>query len=262
MTIPSLSLGWRTLRTFRSPGMLLTDDMHAPGYRLDWHVHPHPGCTFTVRGGYRERSAQSEFACEPGMWMLKPSDAKHVNQYGGEVTRSLHLMFIAGERPDLDRQVRASFDVRLLRGGVGARLGRRLVREMAETDEASRLSVEALLLELTAALCRQGRSSDPRWIQLARELIDQRFREPLRLSVLAADVGAEPAELVRGFRRVYRMTPGEYLRKRRLAWADEQLRLGQMTIDRIAHEAGYHDRSHFVRSFTRAMGRRPVRHSP
>lgn len=262
MPNPSLPNGWRTLRTFRSPGMLLTDDLHAPGYRIDWHVHPHPGCTYTVRGGYRERSTRSEYACGPGMWMLKPSDSRHVNQYGGETTRSLHLMFIAGERPDLDHQVDRTFDVKLLSGGSGPRLGRRLVRELAENDEAGRLVVEALLLELTASLCRLPQRGDPGWVTRAQELIDEQFREPLRLGTLAADVGAEPTELVRGFRRALGMTPGDYLRKRRIEWADQQLKLGQLSIDRIAHEAGFHDRSHFVRSFTRALGRRPVRNHP
>lgn len=148
--------GWRTLKTFRCAGMLLTDDVHAPRFRLDWHTHPHPGCTFTVRGGYRERTASAEFACEPGMWMLKPGETRHVDQYGAEPTRSLHLMFLAGARPELDRGIGRSLGVRLLERGSAPRIGRRLVRELSVDDAATDLSVEALLLELSALLCRAG----------------------------------------------------------------------------------------------------------
>lgn len=255
----ALPCGWRTLKTFRCPGMLLTDDLHAPGHRIDWHTHPHPGLTFTVRGGYQERTSRQEFACAPGMWMLKPSEARHLNQYGTQPTRSLHLMFMTGERTDLDRRVGRSLDVKLVKSGSAPRLGRRLVRELSVDDEASLLSVEALVLELSAVLCRQHGAGDPRWVTAAREAIDASFRGPLRLGELAADLGAEPAELVRGFRQAYGVTPGEYLRHRRIQWADQQLQLGALTIERIALEAGFHDRSHFVRAFTRALGRRPVR---
>jgi AraC family transcriptional regulator len=239
--------------------MWLTDDVHAPRFRIDWHTHPHPGCTFTVRGGYRERNAAAEFACEPGMWMLKPAEARHINQYGAEATRSLHLMFLAGERPELDRGIGRNLGVGLLQHGSAPRLGRRLVRELSLDDEATPLSIEALLLELSALLCREGGPANPRWVGLARDAIDARFREPLSLGALAADLGAEPAELVRGFRRTYGVTPGEYLRRRRIEWADRQLREGLLSIDRIAFESGFHDRSHFVRVFTRVLGRRPVR---
>lgn len=239
--------------------MLLTDDVHAPRFRIDWHTHPHAGCTFTVRGGYRERNAAAEFACEPGMWMLKPAEARHINQYGAEATRSLHLMFLRGERPEVDRGIGRHLGVALLQGGPAPRIGRRLVRELSMDDDATPLSVEALLLELSAQLCREGGPTNPRWVGLAREAIDARFREPLRLSGLAADLGAEPAELARGFRNTFGETPGAYLRRRRIEWADRQLKEGVLSIDRIALEAGFYDRSHFIRVFTRVLGRRPVR---
>ncbi len=258
---PSLPAGWRTLRTVRFPGLWLTDDLHAPGHRIEWHTHPHPGCTFTVRGGYRERTAREEFACAPGMWMLKPSDARHLDAYGDQPTRSLHLMFPQGERSDFDAAIGRHLDVRLLAGGTAPRLGRRLVRELTVPDDATRLSVESLLLELCALFARQARRTSPAWVAAARARIDETFREAISLTDLAADVGAEPAELVRGFRQTFRVTPGEYLRRVRLEWADRQLRLGTCSIGRVAVEAGFHDRSHFVRAFTRAFGRRPVRGS-
>jgi AraC-like DNA-binding protein len=242
--------------------MLLTDDVHVPGHRIDWHTHPFPGCTFTVRGGYRERTARGEYTCAPGMWMLKPGDARHFDQYGEQPTRSLHLMYVTGERPDLDRRLERSMGVGLLEGGTGQRLGRRLVRALSATDSASDLAVEALLLELTALLCRQNTSADPDWVKAAQGLLDTRFREPIRLAELAADVGAEPAQLVRSFRRLLGVTPGEYLRRRRIEWADHQLRQGALTIEQVALQAGFYDRSHFVRAFTRELGRRPVRFRP
>jgi AraC family transcriptional regulator len=50
---------------------------------------------------------------------------------------------------------------------------------------------------------------------------------------------------------------GEYLRRRRVAWACEQLARGDETISAIAQRAGFADHAHFTRTFARITGCTP-----
>jgi AraC family transcriptional regulator len=84
------------------------------------------------------------------------------------------------------------------------------------------------------------------------------WRETIRLSVLAQQVGVHSAYLAREFRRHYQCSPGEYLRARRIGYVCTRLRLSNVSIAEIAHEAGFFDHSHMCRVFAKHMDMSPV----
>lgn len=76
------------------------------------------------------------------------------------------------------------------------------------------------------------------------------------LNSLAEKGGVHVNQVIRDFRQVHGITPGEFLRMKRLEHA--KLALGRgTTITDAAMEAGFADQSHFTRMFRRAYGMTP-----
>lgn len=92
----------------------------------------------------------------------------------------------------------------------------------------------------------------------AHDLIVKRFSEPaLSVSSIAAEVGMSDSKLSTEFKRVYRMTPLEYITRCRMHRARQLLRNTDMPVKDIALECGYYDISAFNRRFKNYTGMTP-----
>ncbi len=91
----------------------------------------------------------------------------------------------------------------------------------------------------------------------AKDLIDARYADPLRVADLAAAAALSPAYFSREFKRVYGESPHEYLLTRRLERAASLLRTTNRTVTEIAFSVGLHSLGSFTTSFTRIYGRSP-----
>jgi AraC family transcriptional regulator len=137
-------------------------------------------------------------------------------------------------------------------------------RELRQEDEAAGLALESLSLELLARLIRVARAKDgeaaPQWLSRSRESIHDRFLEPgLRVADLAAEQNVHPVYFARVFRRRFRMTPGEYVRRLRLERALERVQSTAEPLASIALECGFADQSHLTRAFRQRFGLAPGR---
>lgn len=129
-----------------------------------------------------------------------------------------------------------------------------------EPDE-SVMEAESLALTLVACAAR-GRAahggsppgSPPGWLAVARELLDDRCGEAVRVAELAQAVGVHPVHLARVFRQHVGCTPGDYLRRRRLERAAVLLRETRRPLSDIALHCGFGDQSHFANAFRRHSG--------
>ena len=134
-------------------------------------------------------------------------------------------------------------------------------RELQLRDAATAMALEGLALELCSALVRgrrpaAGRRS--RWLRRATELLHDRFRDPdLRFRGLAEEVGVHPVSFTRAFRAAHGSSPGEYLRRLRVEWAEERIRTGDAPLAEIAADAGFADQSHLTRVFRAELGITP-----
>jgi AraC-like DNA-binding protein len=99
--------------------------------------------------------------------------------------------------------------------------------------------------------------SDP---QIARAFADMVAHPGARHSVrsLARTAFLSRSAFVARFTRVVGRSPMSILRDLRMRQAAAQLRSTAMTIDEIAHHAGYASRSSFVRAFREAHGCDPT----
>ncbi|NOT09005.1 MAG: AraC family transcriptional regulator [Gemmatimonadales bacterium] len=91
-----------------------------------------------------------------------------------------------------------------------------------------------------------------------RGIIDERFRETLRLAELAAAAGMGRFKLLRAFHRRYGIPPYEYLSCRRVTEARRLIALGT-TLSAAAIRSGFADQSHMTRQFRRFLGVTPGR---
>jgi AraC-like DNA-binding protein len=88
------------------------------------------------------------------------------------------------------------------------------------------------------------------------DLLDANARAPLSLALLAEHASVGRYQVIRDFRQVLHMSPGDYLRYVRLKNARQLLRNGATLIE-AAMDAGYSDQSHFSRVFKRVFGYTP-----
>jgi len=94
----------------------------------------------------------------------------------------------------------------------------------------------------------------PGWLRRARDLLHDSFRLPLRVGLIAREIGVHPVHLTRVFRRHNGCTVSEYLRALRLAEAGRLILRQGHTIAEAAHEAGFADQAHLCRCFSERFG--------
>jgi AraC family transcriptional regulator len=127
-----------------------------------------------------------------------------------------------------------------------------------DMDDDSLRKLEQALLD-DRSVKNSGRRF-PQWLERVRNILEQRFAEPCKLSEIAAEAGVHPVHLAREFRKYYGTSVGEYLRRVRIEYACRELMGSNAAVTNIAIAAGFADQSHFSRTFKRFCGTTPGRY--
>jgi AraC family transcriptional regulator len=239
-------------------GFSLVECAFPPGLRLPSHSHETAFFYFVLDGASTENTRGADRDAATGTLVFHPAGETHANHWLDTGGRCLHLELspAAGERREeiaalLDRPFEA-------RGGPTAWLAARLYREFRGADPASGLAIEGLILELLAMAARSrslpAEPQPPRWLSQAREMLHERFSDPLSLDEIAAAVGVHPSHLARVFRQQHQCTVGEYVRRLRLEFACHHLTSSDTPLAELALAAGFADQSHFSKTFRHAIG--------
>jgi AraC family transcriptional regulator len=248
------------LRRVDLGSILLTETRHPAGAFIPPHAHRNAYFCFVKQGDYVEKFGHSSRDCGPLTVAFHTPDEVHSERMTGADVRSLNVEvsgdWLRGVQQHTNR-LREPYDCR---GGPAAWLATRLYREFRWGDSASRLMIEGLLLELAAELTRSGDPGAlaPPWLRKAREVLGERFRDNLSPSDIAREVGTHPVHLAAVFRKYFGVSPGEFVRNRRVEFASERLAREDVPLAEIAAEAGFADQSHFTRIFKQATGLTPA----
>ena len=89
------------------------------------------------------------------------------------------------------------------------------------------------------------------------EYVLANFGESLPVSVLAELAHLSVSQLQREFRRLFGMTPGDYILRVRLLMARRQLEETHRAVGDLALECGFYDQSHFNKAFKEHVGMTP-----
>src|SRR6185312_1124003 len=145
-------------------------------------------------------------------------------------------------------------------------LQRRLIRGLQGQAQPEPLAVETAVLEVlgeVAAGCSGNGPSAPRhdaarvrrdYVQDAKALLQERFREPLGLADIGRALYVSTFHLCRLFKEETGMPIHRYLNRLRLREALERISGGETSLTELALSAGFSCHSHFTRAFCREFG--------
>lgn len=125
--------------------------------------------------------------------------------------------------------------------------------------------LELMALQLAPILAVQNRQQpSPRLkvetiarIYYAKEILLSRLENPPSLLELAQMVEVSDRTLQRGFQELFGTTAFRYLTDKRIEWAEQLLRQGNMTIAEVGNKIGYSHLGHFAAAFKRRFGITP-----
>jgi AraC family transcriptional regulator len=139
-----------------------------------------------------------------------------------------------------------------------------LWHEFRRTDRVSSLVIEELLRVLVGEFAKQPAPAAHRgrqgWLDTVTEFIHANVRGGVTLGDVARAGSVHPMHLVRAFRQRHGCSVGEYVRRCRVRWACSQLEgseIQELSLSRLAAEAGFADHAHFTRVFKRVTGIAP-----
>jgi AraC family transcriptional regulator len=256
-----ISLG-KSLTKIETGGFVLTETKHQPVSTLARHNHQQPNMACVIGGSFTETISSRSYECVSHSLLIKPAEEVHSNRYGKAGAHCLIIELPSPRLYDLDCLSDTFNEVRHFQAGVLFALVMQIRRELRTADSISGLAIEGLVLELMARSIRRSHSApqtiEPRWLREARDFIHAHFNQQVSLSVVAEFVGVHPAHLARMFRRHYRYTVGEYVRRLRLDHAAQQMTRTDEPLAEIAASVGFYDQSHFTHTFRLHTGMTPA----
>ncbi|RYG45071.1 MAG: AraC family transcriptional regulator [Chitinophagaceae bacterium] len=124
----------------------------------------------------------------------------------------------------------------------------RLYRELSVADEHLTDSVHMLLLT-ASALWKKDTLLFPSWVTTARELLNDKWNDPVTLNELAAAASVHPVTVSKYFTRYFGTSFGEYRRRLKIERAIQLISSGNFPLTEVGYACGFFDQSHFIRAF-------------
>lgn len=250
----------RIRRVLSHPGLYAFEAAYDPWSQLPEHGHAAPFFTYVLRGSFVERAGRHVRQCSRGTVIFHDHES-HTNEGGGAGTASFNVEL----DPEVWRELTegigfgTSLVGRVLGGNIEW-IALRAWHEFHEADTSHTLAVEEAIVLLCDAARRDAYRDvfEPHQrLDRCLSYLDAHPMEFHRLASVARLAGVHPMHLAKLFRRRFGYSMGEYLRRRRIAWACGELARGKETITTIAQNAGFADHPHFTRTFVRVTGCTP-----
>lgn len=238
-------------------GLRLIHKGYPGGLRMDKHSHDEWRFCLALRGSYTDTWRRGSRTREPQQLSLHPAGEVHMSVFHTPAS-CFHIEFSREWRQRLLGKAGIAPEPQEFLAGRVPMLAGQLYQEFLHSDECSPLVVEGLACELIGWSSRESLRNARRapWLVAARDLVHDRFSEPLTLSAIAGAVGVHPVHLARQFKREFGWTVGEYVRRLRIDFVCRQL-ASETTLSELALQAGFADQSHLSRVFKRLTGRTP-----
>lgn len=250
-------------QAFQSDKWKVNQGRYRPDRLTSLHTHAQAGLYLVLQGAHTVISRKASHPVEPGTLIFHPPEEPHQCCFLTETkTFEMYLepSWIEQLHPDLTILNRPTYHY----ADPLTLLAVRTYEEFRINDAFSSLAIEGLVLEILVELARHKiqdtsvlERRPPRWLQDARDLLHDRFAEPLTLDAIAQAVDVHPVHLGRMFRRYYQCTISKYLRELRLKYACGLLSTGTIPLVEIALSCGYSDQSNFTTAFKRHTGLTP-----
>ena len=132
-------------------------------------------------------------------------------------------------------------------------------------EKVDKRLVKMKIMELLFDLAQVDNNLLLQLIQLKKQfttditsVVEENFMSPLKLEDLAYLSGRSLASFKRDFNTIYKVSPAQYIKEKRLTKAKELLVSTDWPINEICYSIGFENISHFSRAFKVFSGKSPV----
>jgi AraC family transcriptional regulator len=237
---------------------VITERQYPGGCTTPVHAHERPLFCVVLDGAYEEQQSSRRVYCTRATTLFHAAEEEHLERFAQSGGRSLIIELERSWTERVREVSRVGINSSVAQdSGTLRPMGSRLYREFLSSDPAARLIIEGLLYEITGEFFRiehRRETQRPRWLGRAVEMIQDNFPRRLTLASIAEEVGVHPVHLAQSFRRFHGCTVGDYIRRVRIDYVCQQLVRSNIPFMDLAVAAGFADRSHFSRTFKRAVG--------
>lgn len=253
----------RLLAELATPAGSLAEMAYAPGSCEGRHSHRNASFIYIVAGDHWATHSRGGDTARAGTVRYLPAGEPHEVYFPlGSTCLQLEIeSSIIDLAAEQGRPLECPGEIDDARA---MQLGARLHRELFASDDLSQLDVEGVALQLLlvgepAQRARRRDAPSPWVLRIGQQLRDE-LATRFALEAIAGSVGRHPVQVSRQFHRHFGCTLSEYVRRARVARAQELLRHTVLRISDIALACGFADQSHFTTAFRRVTGVPPGRY--
>lgn len=233
-------------------------------HRYDLHTHPTYVIALVTAGREQVRLGRTRVGVEPGQVLVVNPEEPHDGEAGCESGWSYRTFY---PPPALMAQAAGELGQPMPRFHPAAIADPALADALAlahhQAEQADADAEATLLLAIGRLLAHAGDSrpirpppASARRMATYRDLIAADPAQPHTLESLATACGVTRFQVIRDFRHATGLTPGTYLRDRRVRMARALIEQGAPLAE-AALAAGFADQSHLSRAFKQAQGFSP-----
>ncbi len=227
--------------------------------KTDWHFHENPYFMYLLEGNLYDVNKQQKTICPSGSFLLHNWQEPHFNTKESKDARGFHIEF---EREWFNNK---KLNIDLWEGSQRIEnpelhhILAKLYFEFKCQDKFSDVTIELLLYQLCETLASNHTAEikqEPSWIPILKQRIHE-TQEHLSLEVLSNELGVHAGHLSRAIPKYLGTTLGGYLRQQKIKRAINFMMNPTLSLTEIAHQCGFSDQSHFIRTFKMYFGKTP-----
>ncbi len=248
-------------------------------WRTEPHAHPEYGQVIFVRNGRGEmnlegRSVPFEGPCA----LLLPTDCVHGLDYEADVDKwvvTVEVSYLAQVNAKLPEFMQLWTLPRIIAMASDPEAAAEVVETVRKLDQELKartlghvIGTEALLTSLLLLFVRCANLDEaevevatPSAVRLAdrfRDLVDQHYRDNLRIQHFASMLAVSPTQLRAACIAATGSSPTKMIHARVITEAKRSLIFGDKSIEQIAYWLGFLDTAYFTRFFRKEVGQSPT----
>lgn len=217
----------------------------------DWHYHENTHISLVLQGGSKESRKGEDFQLTPGKLILYNEGEFHCNRHTAFPSKHLILEF----KKDFFTKNELEYNYFTAPSVENVDVCLSVLNIYNELRLGDAYTAESIDFSVNQLLKSNDESSYiPAWIKHLREIIEDRWDEFIPLNELAKTFNVHPVTISKYFRKYYKCTLGDYMRKIKIDKAIFLIINTSKPITEISDICGFSDQSHMIKVFKAYIG--------